>query len=558
MIHLAFFIAVVAAALFWSATMTAAAARVQRPWLQRLLITLAVIAPVLALLPWLALSFMLAFAAELQVNWFGPVLTAFLSALIGGAWISRVGIRPGADGLATRPAARWPLVGLVAAFLIAKVVAGGTLLTLDSGITARAAGMKAEAAELIRSNLPPLVTDAANAALLYRAAFSALEGDPAAVDQDSPLRDSSTVDVQNSAVADLLARHRETISLLHAASRREVCRFPRDWTRPSLDMTLPEIQSIRQASRLVQLAARRSASTGDVAGALDALTVLHRLSQHAAAEPILISGLVGLAIDTMALDTLVQVLPKLTPSDLARLDDPAIRDLVHMVPSFERHFFGEEAFGEMFFASFCDGLSALDSIVLLAGMESSAPSLGLFSGPLILATDPMYRVFFLPEDLRSYRATLRAYQQLLTLPKPYSERIGEAKAIEDRLNISRRGIVTRLLAPALSGCIRSSVRSQALHRAAAVAVAATRHRIEKGSLPGAFDDLVPAFLPLEPADPFAGNEQLLLKQTDGALLIYSVGPDGNDDGGPMPPGTDPAAGSDDVGLRLPQSSPRTQ
>ena len=78
MTHLTFFVAVLAASLLWSAVLTAAAARTQRSWLQRLLIALAVVAPVLTLLPWLALSFMLAFAAKLQVNWFGPGLTAFL------------------------------------------------------------------------------------------------------------------------------------------------------------------------------------------------------------------------------------------------------------------------------------------------------------------------------------------------------------------------------------------------------------------------------------------------------------------------------------------------
>ena len=44
MTHLAFFMAVVAAALLWSAALTAAAVRTRRPWLQRVLITLAVVA----------------------------------------------------------------------------------------------------------------------------------------------------------------------------------------------------------------------------------------------------------------------------------------------------------------------------------------------------------------------------------------------------------------------------------------------------------------------------------------------------------------------------------
>jgi hypothetical protein len=556
MTHLAFFIAVVAASLLWSAAMTAAATRVQRPWLQQLLIALAVIAPALALLPWLAVSFVLAFIAKLPVNWFGPVLTALLSAVIGGMWIVRAGLRPIPDDLAA--AARWPLVGIVAAFLLAKGVAGGTLLTLDSGITGRAPTMKAEAVELLQANLPPAVTDTANAAPLYQAAFAALDADPVAGAPDSPLGRSSTVDAQDAAVADLVARHSETLSLLREAAGRDVCRFTRDWTRPSLDMLIPEMQSVRQTARLVQLAARRKATTGDVTGALGDVALLHRMGQHAAAEPILISGLVGLAIDTIALDTLAQVLPKLDASDLDRLDSPTIRNLVHTVPSFKRHFFGEEAFGTMMFASLGDGASAMNSLAFLSMMGASGPTPTIWSPPLKSLIGILYRVFLLPEDFLAYRSTLRAYQQLLAAPKSFSDSMREAKAIEDSLNNDRRGILTGLLAPALSSCIRSGVRSQALHRAAAVAVAATRHRIETGSLPESLDDLVPSYLPLDPADPFADAAPLRLKKSDDSLVIYSVGPDGEDDGGPLPPGTEPAAANDDVGLRLAQSSSRTQ
>ena len=91
-----------------------------------------------------------------------------------------------------------------------------------------------------------------------------------------------------------------------------------------------------------------------------------------------------------------------------------------------------------------------------------------------------------------------------------------------------------------------------------IGLAATRHRIEKGNLPESLDDLVPAFLPFSPADPFVADAPLRLKQTEGGLVIYSVGPDGENDGGPVAPGTEPAAGNDDVGLRLAQSASRTQ
>ena len=85
------FIGAGAASLFWSAACTAAGVRCHRSWLRRLLLVLGLLAPLLTLLPWLVGTSMLAFLAELEVNWFGPVLSLFLSALIGGGWILKAG-----------------------------------------------------------------------------------------------------------------------------------------------------------------------------------------------------------------------------------------------------------------------------------------------------------------------------------------------------------------------------------------------------------------------------------------------------------------------------------
>ena len=53
-----------------------------------------------------------------------------------------------------------------------------------------------------------------------------------------------------------------------------------------------------------------------------------------------------------------------------------------------------------------------------------------------------------------------------------------------------------------------------------------------------------------PRDPFTDDKPLLLKRTDAFWTVYSVGPDGEDDGGPPAPGTEKAEDNDDVGLRL--------
>ncbi len=63
---------------------------------------------------------------------------------------------------------------------------------------------------------------------------------------------------------------------------------------------------------------------------------------------------------------------------------------------------------------------------------------------------------------------------------------------------------------------------------AELAVAA--YRKEHGEAPDTFDQLVPDYLATVPPDPWSGKPVILRKTADG-VVVYSVGPDGKDDGG---------------------------
>ncbi len=69
-------------------------------------------------------------------------------------------------------------------------------------------------------------------------------------------------------------------------------------------------------------------------------------------------------------------------------------------------------------------------------------------------------------------------------------------------------------------------------RAAAVGLAAERHRLAHGTWPGSVDKLAPLLAPGVMDDPFTGLP-LLLRLSAGDLLVYSVGTDEVDDGGTM-------------------------
>jgi hypothetical protein len=90
--------------------------------------------------------------------------------------------------------------------------------------------------------------------------------------------------------------------------------------------------------------------------------------------------------------------------------------------------------------------------------------------------------------------------------------------------------------------------AQAGARCALTATAAERHRLAHGAWPRSLDALVPGLLPAVPADPFDGRPLRFRRLPDG-VVIYAVGPDGQDDGGALDRTTTPPPQTD-IGIRL--------
>ena len=553
--YFAFFLILTAACLLWSAACTAAAARSDRRRALWLFLGLAL--PVLALLPWLWASGWLAFDARMRPNWFGPVLTVALSALIGGIWISRAGMTA-VTSSAVAVASRWPVIGLFAFAILAKAVSFGTLLILDNAVAAEARAMRVEAAEMMQAALPPAPVDAENAARLHLQAGAAIAAAPDLTAADGPL-DDPQFDIANPAVGDLLSRHAALVDTIRRAADMPGCRFARDWARPSIEMLLPEMQAMRTEARILALAARRGSFEGRPAEAVADAVRLGSLGRQAGSEPILVSSLVGLAIDGEALSVVADVLPRLGPGDAALLDDPGLRDLVGAVPSIVRAVNGEEAFGLAVFADFADGR---EDIHAFGRLSSDATPTFDEGHPLAFLADPLmaiYRIFFLPADLAGYRDRFRKLRS--TAARSVDQRQGwpEMKRDIDAIDTDPRrgpdGALARLLVPATEAVFRAQSHAVARHRAAEVLLAATRERLAAGTLPAAIDSLVPARLPSVPRDPFTSDSPMRAAFEAGELSVWSVGPNGTDDGGPVAAGNAPPERGDDIGLRMRSAGP---
>jgi len=416
---------------------------------------------------------------------------------------------------------------------------------------------------MMQAAFPPAPTDADNAARLHAQAAAAIAVAPELTAADGPINDRTT-DVTSTAVGDLLARHSALLDTIRRAADLPGCRFPRDWTRPSLDMLLPEVQAARTEARFLALAARREAAEGKHAEAIADAVRIGRIGRQIGSEPLLISHLVGLAIDAMALDVLADILPRLGPGDAPLLDDPGLRDLVGSPPSLARAINGEEAFGLSTFADFADGrsgLNDLDRLYRLSNDPNVAMAPGGDAGRVV--TEPLsavWRVFFLPSDIAAYRRRFQRYRQLTSASADQSTTWPEMKraldGVEDELGrAGTDGALSRLIAPATGSLLRAQSTAAARHRAAEVLLAATRQRLAGGSPPESIDALVPARLPAVPRDPFTKGDPLRMRVDGDETVVWSIGPDGEDDGGPLRDGEARDLDNDDVGLRMRVAAP---
>jgi hypothetical protein len=69
------------------------------------------------------------------------------------------------------------------------------------------------------------------------------------------------------------------------------------------------------------------------------------------------------------------------------------------------------------------------------------------------------------------------------------------------------------------------------------ALALKRYQLVHDAYPADLNKLVPQFLPAVPLDPVDGQPLRYHLNSDGTFLLYSIGEDGNDDGGDPTPVT---------------------
>jgi hypothetical protein len=103
--------------------------------------------------------------------------------------------------------------------------------------------------------------------------------------------------------------------------------------------------------------------------------------------------------------------------------------------------------------------------------------------------------------------------------------------------------------PMLASYVSDFAIDDAYFRAAVVAIAAEHFRQARGRWPTKLDELVPEFLTAVTRDPQDLRPLRLARLADG-IAIYSIGPDGKDDGGDVGLGMSTNVKGRDIGIRL--------
>lgn len=286
---------------------------------------------------------------------------------------------------------------------------------------------------------------------------------------------------------------------------------------------LPELAVMKGVGNAFRIRALARLAEGDQAGALADETTLLRLGDAMRSEPLLITGLVRLAMLSMAIQPVWEGLARHQWSDDQLRQLEGLLGPLNLVSegvwflraerSYSLHLLdlmlrspGELARVEPQLAQ--PGSGWLPRAMIYRNQLAIAR---MFQEALLSRLDPDKRVV----DLAGARANEDPDMETLSGGRPFRP----------------YSVFADMLMPALAPAVEKFAQAQAQVVMARVACALERHHLANGDYPTALASLVPRYLPALPADPAGGGTLHYRLLSVDNFLLYSVGPNVRDDGG---------------------------
>lgn len=304
---------------------------------------------------------------------------------------------------------------------------------------------------------------------------------------------------------------------------------------------LPQLGEFRRFSRMLAADATDAALAVDRERFMAEIDASFGLARLCWSEPMVISQIVGIMIADATLRTASE--RAFTPG---LLNDDDLVKLAHRVGAFgddslQFNFSSDRLMYEDFLQRFYTDNGRGDGVPIHAELPQVARDFGFadpslkplvrFALPVLTATNASRA-----EIARQAEATMAAYEHDQNLPMwRRSERVSDAERVRLIAMVSQtlrfmesltagssmeRDLLTRDLFEMRRDALLTALALETFHR-------------KTGGYPAALDELVPRYLPRLPIDG-ADGRTLRCTLVDGRPLLYSLGADGDDDGGRPP------------------------
>ena len=330
----------------------------------------------------------------------------------------------------------------------------------------------------------------------------------------------------NPMLAACLVHNRAALAHCVAGSQRS--RFylplPRKDDESYLSTPTRSLQYLRAVAHLLALRTTWFIGQGDINGALADTLALHRWARLMAQYPSIVSRLTAHAIESLAVDgDFLIILTGQLSADQADRHAAVLAALPNYIVLADLLDYGDR----------CHTLS------LLQLLESHDPYL-IFPVDRTTLLTRTYQVF--DECVQVLRSGgFKSQQMALGQIAATQRREGQANWPS---NVRAMVAPTTTLSESLSsryatqsvtvwqGVLTSEYRQQTQQRALQIGYALARHRATHGVFPNALADLVPTYLPELPNDTFTAQPfRYELRPDHQKFLLYSLGPNGQDDQG---------------------------
>ena len=422
------------------------------------------------------------------------------------------------------------LVAIVGAGLVLAIFVGWRINLAHNVNTKlqaiRAAGLPTSGTEL--NAYYAAAPDGENAALVMTQAFALIRNYPDNRSNDIdqfqfPTRGQRLTNEQIQLLAGYVEMNSNALAKMVEALKLPKSRYPVDFS-PGVNTLLPHLVKIKRLALISEYQALLAIDSTHPSDTDSSVSNILHLAGTLNEEPILISQLVRMALFNFANRTLEQRLNagELDDTELTNLNDAFTRQMETNLIA--QALIGERAMAIPFFRM---SLAEIKRLSESEGEDNNMPT-----GPPLPGPQPMlFRVTgFFERDLLYYLDAMETAISFASLPPPRDlaiTNVSETMAEDARNHYC---IFSAMFLPSLSGPVAREADGLARIRLATTAIAVERFRLAHGRLPEHLNELVPQFLSTMPDDPFDG-QPLRYHRLDKGYVIYSIGSDGEDNGG---------------------------